>query len=136
MYLYRNHKILQEAPQHCTRFISLANVGNPDKKQRFLYAFNITPLSNMSSNELTAQPQSSTDCPYTKSVTTHHQPQVSLLTNTPHRNYLAGEKLANCELFAKIFLASIFTDTPKMYLAYALTSLFAKFPSFYLTVHQ
>ena len=78
MYICRNHRILQEAPQHYTRFISLANVGDPDKKQRFLYAFNITPLSNMSSNELTAQPQSSTDCPYTKSVTTHHQPQVGL----------------------------------------------------------
>ena len=80
----RNHGVLQEAPQHCTRFISLANVGNPDKKQRFLYAFNITPLSSMSSSELTAQPQSSTDCPYAKSVTSHHQPQVSLYTEAHH----------------------------------------------------
>ena len=38
------------------------------------------------------------------------------------QKYLAGEKLANCELFAKIFLANIFTNTPKMYLAYALTA--------------
>lgn len=82
--VYRNHRVLQEAPQHCTRFISLANVGNPDKKQRFLYAFNITPLSTMSSDELVAQPQSSTDCPYTKSSTSHHQSQVSPLVYTIH----------------------------------------------------
>ena len=79
MCMYRNHRVLQEAPQHCTRFISLANVGNLDKKQRFLYAFNITPMCTMSSSELVAQPQSSTDCPYTKSVISHHQLQVSLL---------------------------------------------------------
>lgn len=77
--IYRNHRVLQEPPQHCTRFISLANVGNPDKKQRFLYAFNITPLTSMSSSELTAQPQSSTNSPYTKSVTSYRQSQVSLL---------------------------------------------------------
>ena len=84
VYACRNHRVLQEAPQHCTRFISLANVGNPDKKQRFLYAFNITPLSGMSSSELTAQPQSLTDCPYAKSVTSHHRPQVSLYTDAYH----------------------------------------------------
>ena len=95
MYVCRNHRILQEAPQHCTRFISLANVGNPDKKQRFLYAFNIIPLSNMSSNELTAQPQSSTNCPYTKSVTTHHQPQVSQHTNICDRICKKGSYTSN-----------------------------------------
>ena len=36
---------------------------------------------------------------------------------TVHGKILAGEKLANRELFAKIFLA----NTPKMYLVYALT---------------
>jgi len=77
--MFRNHRVLQEAPQHCTRFISLANVGNPDKKQRFLYAFNITPLSGMSSSELTTQPQSSTDSPYTKAVNAYHHSQVGLL---------------------------------------------------------
>ncbi|XP_015747688.1 PREDICTED: CWF19-like protein 1 [Acropora digitifera] len=30
---YRNHQVLREAAQHVTRFISLAQVGNPDKKK-------------------------------------------------------------------------------------------------------
>ena len=30
----RNHRVLQEEPQHVTRFIALANVGNTDKKNR------------------------------------------------------------------------------------------------------
>ena len=29
----RNHQVLREAAQHVTRFISLAHVGNPDKKK-------------------------------------------------------------------------------------------------------
>jgi len=72
----RNHRVLQESPRHCTRFISLANVGNPDKKQRFLYAFNITPMASMEAGELTAQPQASTDCPYVKTVASYRQHQV------------------------------------------------------------
>ena len=36
--------------------------------------------------------------------------------------YLVGEKLANYELFdSPKFFSPIFTDTPKMYMAYALT---------------
>ncbi|XP_064384037.1 CWF19-like protein 1 [Halichondria panicea] len=31
---YRNHKILQGKPHHVTRFLALAQVGNPDKKKR------------------------------------------------------------------------------------------------------
>ena len=63
-----------------------------------------------------------------------HNVLINLLSHTVHRKYLVEEKsanLANCELFA----LPIFTDTPKMYLAYALTSLFAKFflaSNFYL----
>lgn len=30
---YRNHVVLQESAQHATRFIALANVGNPEKKK-------------------------------------------------------------------------------------------------------
>lgn len=30
---YRNHIVLQENAQHATRFIALANVGNPEKKK-------------------------------------------------------------------------------------------------------
>ena len=34
LFYVRNHRILQEDQQHVTRFIALANVGNPDKKNR------------------------------------------------------------------------------------------------------
>ena len=34
LFYLRNHRILQEDQQHVTRFIALANVGNPDKKNR------------------------------------------------------------------------------------------------------
>ena len=43
---------------------------------------------------------------------------------TSHGKTLAGEKLTNFEnhvLLVKKFSSPIFTDTPKMYLAYALT---------------
>ena len=30
----RNHEVLRGQQQHVTRFIALANVGNPDKKNR------------------------------------------------------------------------------------------------------
>ncbi|XP_070925402.1 CWF19-like protein 1 isoform X6 [Macaca nemestrina] len=33
---YRNHVVLQENAQHATRFIALANVGNPEKKKCYL----------------------------------------------------------------------------------------------------
>ena len=41
--------------KHVTRFISLAKVGNKEKK-KWLYAFNITPLTTMDHHELVAQP--------------------------------------------------------------------------------
>ena len=55
-----------------------------------------------------------------------------MLMNTLHESVAAyslyctweiwvREKLVNRELFAKIFLTNIFTDTSKMYSAYALT---------------
>ena len=53
---------------------------------------------------------------------------------TVHKKILVGKKLVNFmnrELFAKIFLANI-SDTPKMYLAYALTV--AYLPSFSLPI--
>lgn len=60
---YRNHKVLAEPARHVTRFIALAKVGNP-KKKKYLYAFNITPMSQMDPSELVAQPQDVTECPY------------------------------------------------------------------------
>ncbi len=60
---YRNHKVLAEAARHTTRFIALANVGNPEKK-KWMYAFNIEPLALMSKSELVAQSADATDSPY------------------------------------------------------------------------
>ncbi|XP_001513071.2 CWF19-like protein 1 [Ornithorhynchus anatinus] len=63
---YRNHVVLQENAQHVTRFIALASVGNPDKK-KYLYAFNLLPMSLMDGAELVKQPQDVTENPYRKS---------------------------------------------------------------------
>ncbi|KAM3927554.1 CWF19-like protein 1 [Leptodactylus fuscus] len=63
---YRNHVVLQENAQHVSRFIALASVGNPGKK-KYLYAFNIVPLTQMDSAELVKQPLDVTENPYRKS---------------------------------------------------------------------
>ncbi|KFQ26910.1 CWF19-like 1, partial [Merops nubicus] len=62
---YRNHTVLQETPQHVTRFIALADVGNSSKK-KYLYAFSIVPMSLMDPAELVKQPQDVTENPYRK----------------------------------------------------------------------
>ncbi|XP_078276031.1 CWF19-like protein 1 isoform X1 [Rhinoraja longicauda] len=62
---YRNHMILQENAQHVTRFIALANISNTSKK-KYLYAFNIVPISSMDSTELVKQPLDVTESPYRK----------------------------------------------------------------------
>ncbi|XP_051655644.1 CWF19-like protein 1 [Manacus candei] len=62
---YRNHTVLQETPQHVTRFIALADVGNTSKK-KYLYAFSIVPMSSMDPAELVKQPQDVTENPYRK----------------------------------------------------------------------
>lgn len=46
-----------------TRFVSLADVGNAEKK-KWLYAFSIVPLIHMDRSELVAQPADVTDAPY------------------------------------------------------------------------
>ncbi|XP_065844438.1 CWF19-like protein 1 [Oscarella lobularis] len=61
---YRNHKVLQESQTHVSRFIALANADNGDKKERYLYAFNIVPMTAMKRDALIAQPQNATECPY------------------------------------------------------------------------
>ena len=62
---------------------------------------------------------------------------------TIHRKILAWKKLvnlANREVFTKIFLTNIFTDTPKLYFAYALilaySSNFSSPTAFTCIVHQ
>ncbi|XP_058527205.1 CWF19-like protein 1 isoform X2 [Ochotona princeps] len=63
---YRNHVVLQESAQHATRFIALANVGNPEKK-KYLYAFSIVPMKLMDAAELVKQPPDVTENPYRRS---------------------------------------------------------------------
>ncbi|XP_076819990.1 CWF19-like protein 1 isoform X2 [Clavelina lepadiformis] len=60
---YRNHTVLAESSKHATRFIALAPVGN-SQKQKYLYAFTITPMQHMNSSELNKQPPDTTECPY------------------------------------------------------------------------
>lgn len=89
--------MLQGTQRHVTRFIALADVGNPDKKNRvsgqartglillmfmiislpplspcdfvqYLYAFSITPMSVLDGKELTQQPLAVTNNPYTNIV--------------------------------------------------------------------
>ena len=54
---------MQEPPRHTTRFIGLAEVGNLEKK-KWVYAFNIVPMTSMAATELSAQPENATECPF------------------------------------------------------------------------
>ncbi|XP_068220486.1 CWF19-like protein 1 isoform X2 [Palaemon carinicauda] len=72
---YRNHKILNEPTRHVTRFIGLAKVGNPEK-QKWLYAFNITPMVHCEQSELNKQPPDVTECPYSESINTQQRSQA------------------------------------------------------------
>ena len=49
-----------------TRFIGLAEVGNPEK-QKWIYAFNIVPMDGMEKSELVAQPPNVTEMPFKES---------------------------------------------------------------------
>lgn len=60
---YRNHQVLAEAAIHCSRFISLARVGN-EKKRKWIYAFNVTPMKEMKREELLQEPVAITTNPY------------------------------------------------------------------------
>lgn len=64
---YRNHTTLMEAAQHSTRYIALARVGNP-MKHKYLYAFNIQPMTSMDRQQLIAEPLHCTDFPYTEAI--------------------------------------------------------------------
>ena len=52
---YRNHQSCSEQSKHVTRFITLAKVENKEKK-KWLYAFNISPMSSMVCGDLVSQP--------------------------------------------------------------------------------
>ena len=63
---YRNHRVMVQNQRHVTRFIGMAKVGNPEKK-KWIYAFNIVPMKQMSRSDLIAQPPSASDIPYNES---------------------------------------------------------------------
>jgi diadenosine tetraphosphate (Ap4A) HIT family hydrolase len=52
------------AVRHITRFFGLAHVGNPDKKNRWLYAAGITAVRDMTPDALNQQPPNTTPSPY------------------------------------------------------------------------
>lgn len=60
---YRNHAVLIEKPAHITRFYGMAALNNP-KKEKWLYAFNITPASALNSKQLTEYSGPITVCPF------------------------------------------------------------------------
>ncbi|KAF2353244.1 Transposase type 1 [Trinorchestia longiramus] len=60
---YRNHRVLQEAARHVTRFLCLASVNN-SHKNRWLYAFSLTPALHCNPTDLVAQPPDVTELPY------------------------------------------------------------------------
>ena len=55
--------MLQEKTLHVSRFIALSKVNNP-KKLKWLYAFNIAPMSKIPVLKLNEQPANTTPCPY------------------------------------------------------------------------
>ncbi|XP_056208137.1 CWF19-like protein 1 [Falco biarmicus] len=85
---YRNHTVLQETPQHVSRFIALADVGNTSKK-KYLYAFSIVPMNLMDPAELVKQPQDVTENPYRRSR------KEAQKTKTP----LCAEEEPACQFF-------------------------------------
>ncbi|KAG0745016.1 hypothetical protein G6F66_008904 [Rhizopus arrhizus] len=66
---YRNIKSGLAGPdereaKHTTRFIGLGDAFNTDK-QRWFYAFNLTPMTQVSLEALESVPENTTDCPFT-----------------------------------------------------------------------
>lgn len=86
---YRNHQVLQGEQRHVTRFIALAQFGNPDKKHRHIYAFSISPLTSLDRRELTQQPSTATDFPYGPVLKAHKLQQSSAV---PEQNFFFDPK--------------------------------------------
>ncbi|XP_033102373.1 CWF19-like protein 1 [Anneissia japonica] len=78
---YRNHQVLKDKQRHVTRFISLASVANIAKK-KYLYAFNIVPMSKLTHAELVVQPPDVTECPFQNiSTERRKEPQEADMSN-------------------------------------------------------
>lgn len=64
---FRNHEVLAQSAQHCTRFIALGKVAN-SKKRKWIYAFNIVPITHISREELIQEPANVTQNPFLSQV--------------------------------------------------------------------
>ena len=84
---YRNHKILHERAQYCTRFISVGTVANKEK-EKWLYAFSITPMKHLNDSELRKQPVETSENPY---VMLEKEKEIEEDRNMQHF-YVIGEK--------------------------------------------
>ncbi|CAG2119938.1 unnamed protein product, partial [Medioppia subpectinata] len=60
---FRNHRVLAESGRHVTRFVAVAEVAN-QAKEKWLYAFVITPAKTIDKNELIKQPIDVTENPF------------------------------------------------------------------------
>jgi len=69
----RNHSFSGDTPEHATRFVALAKVGNT-LKHKWLYAFSLTPIDQMRTSDLYQETTDQTDCPYTGTML---QPSLS-----------------------------------------------------------
>ncbi|PRD26183.1 UNVERIFIED_CONTAM: Cwf19l1 [Trichonephila clavipes] len=78
---YRNIQVFQVGSTHISRFIGLSKVDN-DKKLKWLYAFNITPVCSMTSKELMSSAGPVTECPYGVPISEGHTHQYSYATGS------------------------------------------------------
>ena len=62
---FRNHRVLAESARHVTRFIALADVANA-AKDKWLYAFGLTPARDIDKSELIKQPMDVTENPFSE----------------------------------------------------------------------
>jgi len=81
---YRNHQVLQEQARHVTRFLALAKMGNKNR-QRYLYAFTITPIKCLTHAELVRQPEDVTETPFKKLIAHEEAKSIPVITSDQYR---------------------------------------------------
>ena len=81
---------MAQVQRHVTRFIGLADVGNPEKK-KWIYAFNIVPMKHLQKSDLVAQPPIVTEMPFNES---HIKVSVVNPTSYQKRNIHANVLLS------------------------------------------
>jgi hypothetical protein len=96
----RNHSFSGDTPGHATRFIALAKVGNT-LKHKWLYAFSLTPIDQMSASDLYQETTDQTDCPYTGTMLQPSLSNKQVNTTLPviHLLYITVWQLDQFRLF-------------------------------------